>query len=139
MWAPKAYGMEEVTSTLYVEPVMSAELRLELQRQIDLGRNQTLQFYGGIVTNPYFVACLTNECAERFGSYGQRAAAYGDMAIRLAGTGLTAPLVAHEWSHAELYRRVGGWWNALRIPRWFDEGVAVIVANEHRHLDANWR
>jgi hypothetical protein len=78
MWAPKVYGMEEVTPSLYVEPTMSAEQRLELQRQIELGRNQTHHFYGGIATNPYFVACLTNECAERFGSYGQRAAAFGD-------------------------------------------------------------
>jgi hypothetical protein len=139
MWAPKVYGMEEVTPSLYVEPTMSAEQRLELQRQIELGRNQTHQFYGAIVTTPYFVACLTKECAERFGSYGQRAAAYGDIAIRLTATGLTAPLVAHEWSHAELYRRVGGWWNARRIPRWFDEGVAVIVANEPRHSHENWQ
>jgi hypothetical protein len=139
MWAPKVYGMDEVTPILYVEPIMSSEQRLELQKQIELGRNQTHQFYGGIVTNPYFVACLTNECAERFGSYGQRAAAYGDMAIRLTAKGLTAQLVAHEWSHAELYRRVGGWWNARRIPRWFDEGVAVIVANEPKHSHENWQ
>ncbi len=139
MWAPKAFGMDEVTPTLYVEPTMSSELRLQLQRQIELGRIQTHQFYGGIVTNPYFVACLTNECAERFGSYGQRAAAYGDMAIRLTAKGLAAQLVAHEWSHAELYRRVGGWLNARRIPRWFDEGVAVIVANEPKHSHENWQ
>ena len=71
-------------------------------------------------------------------SYGQRAAAYGDIAIRLSANGLSAPLVAHEWSHVEFYRRAGGWLHARKVPRWFDEGVAVVVANEARHSEANW-
>ena len=118
---------------------MSAEQRQEVQRQIDIGRAAVERFYGDITTTPYFVACLTTSCDDHFGSYGQRAAAYGDLAIRLSAQGLTAPLVAHEWSHAELYRRTGGWWYARKIPRWFDEGVAVVVADEPRHSEDNWR
>ncbi len=136
---PQAFGMDEVDPGLYVEPVMPAEQRREVQRQIGMGRGQVERFYGRITTAPYFVACVTSECDARFGSYGQLAAAYGDAAIRLSAKGLTAPLVAHEWSHAELYHRVGGWWYARQIPRWFDEGVAVVVADEPRHSDENWR
>jgi hypothetical protein len=130
--------MDEVDPQLYVEPVMSAEQRQEVQRQINIGRAVVETFYGDITTAPYFVACITAECDDRFGSYGERAAAYGDLAIRLSAKGLSAPLIAHEWSHAELYRRAGGWWNARKIPRWFDEGVAVVVANEPRHSEDNW-
>jgi hypothetical protein len=139
MWYPQAAGMDVVDPQLYVEQAMSTQLRLEVQRQIGLGRATVEAFYGSIVTTPYFVACLTAFCDERFGSYGQRAAAYGDLAIRLSVQGLSAPIVAHEWSHAELFRRAGGWWYARRIPRWFDEGVAVVVADEPRHSEANWR
>ena len=39
----------------------------------------------------------------------------------------------------ELYQRVGGWPHVARIPRWFDEGVAVVVAGETRHSEANRR
>ncbi|MDE2094991.1 MAG: hypothetical protein KGL99_05210 [Burkholderiales bacterium] len=139
MWFPKASGMDEVDPQLYVEPAMSAQQRHEVQRQINAGRAVVEAFYGEITTKPYFVACLTAECDDRFGSYGQRAAAYGDLAIRLSAKGLSAPVIAHEWSHAELYHRAGGWWYARKIPRWFDEGVAVVVANEPRHSEANWR
>ena len=139
MWFPNSFGMDAVNPNLYVEPAMSAEQRQDLQRQIEVGRTQVERCYGDIATRPYFVACVTDECAVRFGSYGERAAAFGDTAIRLSPTGLSAPLIAHEWSHAELYRRAGGWWHIRTIPRWFDEGVAVVVADESRHSEDNWR
>ena len=139
MWFPKASGMDEVDPQLYVEPVMSSKQRHEVQQQINIGRAVVEAFYGEITTKPYFVVCLTTECNDRFGSYGQPAASYGDLAIRLSFKELARPVVAHEWSHAELYRRAGGWWYARKIPRWFDEGVAVVVANEPLHSEANWR
>lgn len=139
MWFPKTFGMDEVNPRLFVEPTMTAEQREELQLQIAIGRAQVERFYGSITTTPYVVACVSRECDVRFGSYGQPAASYGDIAIRLRAVARSAPLVAHEWSHAELYRRAGGWWHAREIPRWFDEGVAVMVANEPRHSEENWR
>ncbi|NDY92018.1 hypothetical protein [Ideonella livida] len=139
IWFPQASGLEAVNPRLYVEPAMTAEQRQELQRQIEQGRAVVAAFYGELTSQPYVVACLTSACDHRFGSYGQPAAAYGDMAIRLSYRGRVAPLIAHEWSHAELYRRAGGWWHARQIPRWFDEGVAVVVADEPRHSEDNWR
>ena len=139
MWFPKASGMDEEGPQLYVEPSMTVDQRQDLHRQIERGRATLVAFYGDVTAKPYFVACLTTDCDIRFGSYGQRAASYGDLAIRLSAKGLSAPLIAHEWSHAEVYRRVGGWWYARKIPRWFDEGVAVVVADEPRHSENNWR
>ena len=138
MAIPGLSGLDEVHPRLYVESSMSSAQRQAVQREIELGRAAVEAFWGGITTAPYFVACVTTDCDVRFGSYGQRAAAYGDIAIRLSPRGMTASLIAHEWSHAELYRRSGGLWHARRIPRWFDEGVAVVVANEPRHSEANW-
>lgn len=139
MWYPELSGMDKFDTRLYVEPTMTRLQRDALQGEIEQGREAVARFFGEVTASPYIVACLSNECDRRFGSYGQRAAAYGDMAIRLSGRGLSAALVAHEWSHAEVYRRAGGWWNARKIPRWFDEGVAVVVANESLHAEDNWR
>jgi len=139
MWAPQAAGMEPVGPHLYVEPAMPPAQRQHLLEQIEMGHAMVAGFYGSVTTQPYIVACITQACDQRFGSYGGRAAAYGDMAIRLSPDGLSAPLIAHEWSHAEVYRRVGGWWAARQLPRWFDEGIAVVVANEARHTEHNWQ
>ena len=139
MWFPGASGMDEIDAALYVEPAMSAQQRAALQRQIELGRGQVEAFYGSITTAPYFVACVTAQCAVRFGSYGEPATAFGATAIRLTLNSRLTQLVAHEWSHAELYRRAGGWRHIGKIPRWFDEGVAVVVAGEVLHAPANWQ
>ena len=138
IWFPGASGMDEIDAALYVEPAMSAQQRAALQRQIELGRAQVEAFYGSITTAPYFVACVTVQCGVRFGSYGELASAFGDMAIRLSLNDRLTRLVAHEWSHAEMYRRAGGWRHIGKIPRWFDEGVAVVVADEALHAPANW-
>ena len=139
IWFPQAAGMAQVDPKLYVESSMTNEQRQEVSRQIKIGRAQVDRFYGSITATPYFVACVTSKCDERFGSYGTRAAAFGDTAVHLSANGLSAPLVAHELSHAELFHRVGGWWNARKIPRWFDEGIAVVVADEPRHSEENWQ
>ena len=133
MFAPGWCGMDRVSSTLFVERSMGAEARAELQHHVDLGRETAARFYGHLTADPYFVACATTACAERFGSYGEPAAALGDIAIRLAPNGETSALIAHEMSHAELYRRVGGWRHIRTVPRWFDEGIAVVVANEPKN------
>lgn len=141
--APGQAGMQAMAGTgdlrVYVEPAMPDGQRAELLRQITLGRAQVQRFWGPLLTAPVFVACSSADCAARFDVLGPRAAAFADQAIRLSPRGLAAPLVAHEWSHAELYRRVGGWWRARSIPRWFDEGLAVLVADEPMHSEANWQ
>ena len=136
--APADHGMEVIRPGLYVEPAMSAAERNDLMGQINHGHRLVTAFFGTIESSPAIVACVSTECAVRFGSGGGRAAAFGDSAIRLAPNGLTAAMVAHEWGHAELYRRVGGVWAIHRIPRWFDEGIAVVIADEARHSAENW-
>ncbi|MGI9132970.1 MAG: hypothetical protein ACR2I0_03355 [Rhodoferax sp.] len=131
--------MEQDGADLYVEPSMPPDQRQALRAEIARGRAQVAQFFGEIRTDPYIVACASTACATRFGSYGERAAAFGDIAIRLSPNGWTAGVVAHEWVHAEVYRRVGGFWRINAIPRWFDEGVAVVVANEPIHSELNWQ
>ena len=139
MAAPGAFGMEKVGAALYVEPEMPREQRDRLVQQIALGRAQVERFYGTLETTPFIAACATTACSARFGSYGERATAFGDGAIRLSHNGRAAPLVAHEWSHTEVFHRVGGWTKVGRLPRWFDEGLAVVIADEPLHSEANWQ
>ena len=68
MWFPGASGMDRVTPTLFVEPLMSADQRTALRGQIEVGRARVEAFYGSITTAPCLLACVTAGCAERFGS-----------------------------------------------------------------------
>ncbi len=140
MLSPSSFGMEKMAPGLYVEPAMAATEREALQRHLETGKAEVRRHYGTLTARPVVVACITTECATRFGTYGEPAAALNDFAIRLSpnSQGRTAALIAHEWSHAEMHHR-SGWWLMRKMPRWFDEGLAVVIADEPRHSENNWR
>lgn len=55
--------------------------------------------------------------------------------VRLAPRGLTPTILTHELTHAEIHARLGiGGQVARRLPRWMDEGIAVIVSDDPRYL-----
>ena len=58
--------------------------------------------------------------------------------VLLSPRALNSAMISHEWSHTELYQRVGGFWGWRGIPNWFDEGVAVLVSEDPRHGEAIW-
>ncbi len=59
--------------------------------------------------------------------------------IKIIPEAIKKELIAHKWSHAELYKRVGGFFNWRKIPRWFDEGLAVLVSHESRNDKRAWK
>ncbi|MHB8809541.1 MAG: hypothetical protein ACYC9M_05955 [Desulfobulbaceae bacterium] len=136
--APAAFGMKQIAPRVYVDPKMTAKQRLTLAEAIATARERIHSFYGNVAANPEIIACATEQCFQRFGGVTARAKAYGASKLLLSPRGLTAPIVAHEWSHAELCTRAGGYFAAKDIPRWFDEGLAVLLSNEPTHSEDIW-
>lgn len=50
--------------------------------------------------------------------------------VMIGPQGRSTDIVAHELLHAEVAHRVGAWTYAVKLPTWFDEGVAMQV--DHR-------
>ena len=135
---PACYGLERVTSTLYVEAAMPEQDRATLRDTIAGAQAQVAGFYGSFEGHPTLLACATEACDHKLGGRGARATTYttfGGSFIRAAPRGLNQTILSHEFSHVELHRRIGAWklfWEA--VPAWFDEGVAVIVSDDERYL-----
>lgn len=55
-----------------------------------------------------------------------------DRAVMLSPRGIDVAIAAHEMSHVELHERLGR--APEQVPRWFDEGFAVLVADDRRYL-----
>jgi hypothetical protein len=68
---------------------------------------------------------------------GSIAKVYGNR-ILLSPRGPDWHFLAHEWSHAEIRQRMsfGAW---LRLPQWFDEGLAVAISEAPEHSEAHWQ
>ncbi len=135
---PSCYGLERVTPALYAEAAMPAPERAKLQETIAAAESRVAAFYGSFGERPTLLACMTEACDRRLGGRGARATAYTTFLgtfIRAAPRGLNETILSHEFSHAELHRRIGVWKLLVEaVPAWFDEGVAVIVSNDGRYL-----
>lgn len=137
--APASFGMEPLSPRVYVEPRMTEPQREELQEHLATARQRLHLYFGSVLSEPDIIACASEQCFRENGGESARAKAYAAGKILLSPRGLTAPMIAHEWSHAELSTRTGGLLAPWDIPRWFDEGLAVMVSNEPSHSEEVWQ
>ena len=129
-------GMKKVSTHLYVEKSMSKENEAKIKEAIPKAKAYVADIYGEVTTEPIIYACSSKECATSFGLDGKI------IGLRLLGhliltnRGLDKHLISHEWSHEELYERIGGFYHWYReIPLWFDEGLASLSMKKYSRYD----
>ena len=129
-------GMKKVSSHLYIENSMSKENEIKIQKAIPKAKRYVADMYGNVTTEPIIYACESKNCKNSFGLEGHA------IAVRLLGhliltnKGLNKEVISHEWSHEELYERIGGFYHWYKeIPLWFDEGLASLTIKEYSRYD----
>ncbi|MDQ7059158.1 MAG: hypothetical protein Q9N62_12390 [Ghiorsea sp.] len=130
-------GMEEVVNGLYVDHEMSVSQRQELSTSIKAGKEKVKNIWGNVESKPDVYACSTETCFQSFGGSTNKAnAVWGRML--LSPRALDPEMIAHEWSHNELYQRLDSFFAWRNIPQWFDDGIAVYVSGYEVHGDSEW-
>ncbi len=109
-----------------------SELETDQLRQIQLTRDARARIestFGLVESKPILVFF---DQSDGFGSF--RLNAYGSAqfigsraCVMIGPKGQNVDVVAHELMHAEIHHRVGLLAYFLKIPTWFDEGVAMQV------------
>ncbi|GAA5111223.1 hypothetical protein GCM10023320_03800 [Pseudonocardia adelaidensis] len=127
---PGCYGLERVRKGLHVEPGAGAEQRAQVSAAVAEGTRRVAAFFGDLRSDPEFLACLTDRCYARIGGGGECGVAVLNRAVMLSPRGIDPVIAAHELTHVELRARVG----KAVVPQWFDEGLAVLVADDPRYL-----
>ena len=95
---------------------------------IALASNRVAGFWGQKTCNPKFIYCETEEDFKKYGSpYPVPALTHVKLGsyIVISNQGVDLDIIAHEISHAEFYERIGFYNWSFKIPRWFDEGLAM--------------
>jgi|SRR5450631_4335032 len=95
---------------------------------IELASSRIAEFWGQKECNPKFIYCESNEDFKKYGSpYQVPALTHIKLGsyIVISNQGVDLDIIAHEISHAEFYERIGYYNWAFKIPRWFDEGLAM--------------
>jgi hypothetical protein len=127
---PGCYGLERLRPGLHVEPGIGAEQRARVTGAVDDGTRRVAAFFGGLRSDPDFLACVTDGCYARIGGGGERGIAVLNRAVMLSPRGIDPVIAAHELTHVELHARLG----TGSAPQWFDEGLAVLVSDDPRYL-----
>jgi len=131
-------NMKEIALNVYIDEDMNITQQKHLLVQILQAKEYVSDIYGETISTPMIYACSTKECTKTLGIGARAYNMYNHIA--LSPKALSVALISHEWSHAELYKRVGGFFNWRKIPAWFDEGLAVVVSkNEPRHNKRSWQ
>ncbi len=95
---------------------------------IELASNRVAEFWGQKICNPKYIYCESDEDFKKFGSpYSVPALTHVKFGsyIVISNQGIDLDIIAHEISHAEFYERIGFYNWSFKIPRWFDEGLAM--------------
>ena len=134
---PSWSGMQKIAPNVYVDSDMNKTEQRRLIKIIPEAKKYVADIWGQLDSQPTIYACSTKKCAKSLG-IGARAHQILNHLV-LSPKAITKELIAHEWSHAELYKRVGGFFGWRKVPRWFDEGLAVLVSHEPRHDKRAWK
>jgi hypothetical protein len=90
-------------------------------------------FWGQKTCNPKFIYCDKQDDYEKY-CYNPYvpAVTYSKLGavIVLGADAIDLDIIAHEFSHAEFYKRIGFYNRTFKIPTWFDEGLAM--QNDYR-------
>ena len=128
-----AYGFQN-DGNLYYRPGLNHEKVMAIKSIIRQAEDRNAVFWGKKTGNPTYIYCDSDEDYRKFGSPMMTPAAAHltfNSFVVFSQNGINVDIAAHEIAHTELYTRVGVLNRALKIPIWFDEGLAMQL--DHRH------
>lgn len=105
-----------------------------IQSLIESAARRIASFLGDQKSNPIVIYCEQAEDFKKFGSPFLVPAVTHvifNSYIVLSNEGAELDIIAHECTHAELYTQLGFYNWTFKIPRWFDEGLAM--QNDYRN------
>lgn len=105
-----------------------------INQLLRIASERVAAFWGEKKANPKFIYCNRQEDFKRYSiSATVPAVTYCKMGsyIVLSNDGVDIDIIAHETSHAELYKRIGFFNKLTQLPLWFDEGLAM--QNDYRN------
>lgn len=134
---PGCFGLEQAGDGVFLQTGMAAAERSRVLATVSAARAQAAQFYGGLQHQPRILVCADDACYQRMGGMpGTATGALGATALEVSHLGAEQQVfITAGLSRAELYGRVGFWkFNLGAVPMWFDEGLAVVVADDNAYI-----
>lgn len=135
---PGCAGFDRHPAGLLIESGASAGDLNGIRSDMIVARRRIMQSYGGLESSPVLIVCRSEACYRRMVGArlgGSRGIAFSAEVLVLSPRRMGATIAAHELSHIELHHRIGmAKYLSGAVPAWFDEGLAVLVADDRRYI-----
>lgn len=130
---------EKISPNVYVSTSFSLAKKEHLRAIIDSAKSRVSSTFGPMISNPKVVVVADEVEASAFGSnlYGRALLTPLGQCLIFGSEGHNIDVVAHEHVHAEVHQRVGWFNHLLKVPLWFNEGVALLVDFREPYLVEN--
>lgn len=135
--APSLFGTTEIEEGIYFDDEIAEKQKKELYESVNISEKILVEFYGRLKTKPRIIACATEDCYKKFGGISAKGKNYGSLGILLSPRGINPEVISHEWSHRELFERLG-FFKHRKIAYWFDEGLAVYISEDEQYSHESW-
>lgn len=126
---PAVFGLTKITPRLYTDNPDQAP---QMTAMIAMAQAQSAKFFGARLSDPTYLICTTQACADTF-ALKPRAVALAGRAILVGPKGVNTMILTHETIHTDLHSayQLRDIWDQ-RFPAWFDEGLASHLSNDTR-------
>jgi hypothetical protein len=135
--APSVAGFAQAAPDVWVERGASESTRNTVVRAVALANDRVRGFYGVQAGRPVVLVCSSVSCFRLHGGIGHGTTYFGNRVL-LGPSALNVVKMTHELSHVELAARVGALRVLLRVPQWFDEGLAVMISDDPAFDEQRW-
>lgn len=133
---PQCFGLSKAADGVYLQSGMAEAQRSRALAAVAAARSGAGKFYGGLQHAPRILVCADDDCYHRLGGQpGTAVGSLGSLSLEVSSQGVNPVYIAAGLSRAELEGRIGFWKFQLgAVPVWFDEGLAVVVADDPAYV-----
>lgn len=130
-------GYEEVHPRVFM--ATSAQIDSVDLSFLALGSQRVVNTFGDTVASPTIIITATAQESNKFFSSETASSHFSPFnnCLVLGPKGQNADVFAHELVHSEIYARLGWLTQVLEMPRWFEEGVSLLVDLREPFLPEN--
>ena len=127
----------EIQKNIFVSPNTTSQQKKALLELIASAKKRIKNKFGEFTATPIIISSNDIDKLRYYvsNSYGAAHFTLSNAYIILGPNGQNIDVVSHELVHSEIYTRIGYFNRWLKLPVWFDEGVAMQV--DHRKVYNN--
>jgi hypothetical protein len=130
----------EIDNNVYVYKDIGEEEKSSIKKIYNSAKSRVSNLFGSIEGKPILIISKDGEVLKKYGLPNYTGATRSDIMgtfTVIGSEGISVDVIAHEMVHAELMERVG-WYYSLKIPCWFNEGLATQVDYRSSYSEDAW-